>query len=999
MPASLTFQEVVMALDSFWAQHGCLIWQPYNHQVGAGTMNPATALRVLGPEPWNVAYVEPSIRPDDGRYGENPNRLQQHFQYQVILKPDPGNPQELYLESLKALGLNLAAHDVRFVEDNWESPALGAWGLGWEVWLDGQEITQFTYFQQAGGLVLDPVSVEITYGLERILIALQRVRGFRDIRWSAALTYADVNLQSEQEYSKYYFEVADVERLRTQFDSYETEARAVLAAGLVLPAYDNVLRCSHAFNVLDTRGAVGVTERAQFFKRMRNLTRQVAEAWRAQRAELGHPLLADAAEPAAGPAVQLPLAKAPATFLLEIGTEELPAADVDGAIAQLQLLLPQMLLAERLAHGEIVVNGTPRRLAVSIAGLPALQPDAETVARGPAVSNAFDAAGQPTKAAQGFARGKGVDVSALQRRSMDGGEYVVALVRATGQPLAAVLAELAPRIIAAIEFKKSMRWRPGRDAPGFSRPVRWITAMIDAQALPFAWGGLQAGSASRALRSDAAPGGNAIEIGAAGSYSQSLLAHGIVLEHETRARIIMEQAQQLAAQVDGTIAADAALLAEVANLVECPTAFLGAFEEAFLDLPQEVLVSVMKQHQRYFPVWRAGRLLPFFVGVRNGAAVNLAQVVEGNEHVIRARFADASYFVRDDLRHDLASFRSRLARLTFHEQLGSMLDKSTRVEQIVERLAPALQLATGELPVAMRAAHLCKADLASRMVVEMTALQGVMGREYALRAGEPVAVAQAIEQHYWPQAAGDRLPESAAAAAVALADRLDTLCGFFALGLVPTGSADPFGLRRAALGVVQILLGLAQALDLRSALAVCAACQPLAVGAAAQQDALAFIAGRLRGVLLEAGHRHDVVEAVLAAQGHDPHAAQQAAGQLSAWLARTEWAALLEAFARCARMTRELAGAMPVLPAALQHPAEQDLWRGLQAAEAACAQHRTVDGLLRAFQPLAPLVVKFFEDVLVMDEDAAVRSNRLGMLQRVAALGAGIADISKLEGF
>ncbi|RLT50119.1 MAG: glycine--tRNA ligase subunit beta [Chloroflexi bacterium] len=998
MSSSLTFQEVVMALDRFWAQRGCLIWQPYNHQVGAGTMNPATALRVLGPEPWNVAYVEPSIRPDDGRYGENPNRLQQHFQYQVILKPDPGNPQELYLESLQALGLNLAAHDVRFVEDNWESPALGAWGLGWEVWLDGQEITQFTYFQQAGGLVLDPVAVEITYGLERILIALQRVRGFREIRWNAALSYADVNLQSEQEYSKYYFEVADVERMRAQFDSYESEAKAVLAAGLVLPAYDNVLRCSHAFNVLDTRGAVGVTERAQFFKRMRNLTRQVAEAWRAQRAELGHPLLVDGSEPAARPAAQLPLAKAPATFLLEIGTEELPAADVDSAIAQLQLLLPQLLLAERLAHGAIVVNGTPRRLAVSIAGLPALQPDAETVARGPAVSNAFDAAGQPTPAAQGFARGKGVAVGALQRRSMDGGEYVVALVRATGQPLAVVLAELAPRILAALEFKKSMRWRPGRTAPAFSRPVRWLAAMIDAQALPFEWGGLQAGSTSRALRSDAAPGGEVIEIGAADSYSQSMRAHGIILEHEARARTIMEQAQQLAAKVDGTIAADAGLLAEVANLVECPTAFLGSFEEAYLELPQEVLVSVMKKHQRYFPVWRAGRLLPFFVGVRNGDATNLAQVVEGNEHVIRARFADASYFVRDDLRHDLAGFRSRLARLTFHEQLGSMLDKSARVETIVERLAPLLQLVS-ELPVALRAAHLCKADLASRMVVEMTALQGVMGRAYALRAGEPPAVAQAIEQHYWPQAAGDPLPESAAAAAVALADRLDTLCGLFALGLVPTGSADPFGLRRAALGVVQILLGRTQALDLRSALTVCAACQPLAVGAAAQQDALAFIAGRLRGVLLEAGHRHDVVEAVLAAKAHDPYAAQQAAAQLSAWLVRAEWAPLLEAFARCARMTRELDGTTPVLPAALQHAAEQDLWRGLQAAEAACAQHSSVDGLLRALQPLAPLVVKFFEDVLVMDEDAAVRSNRLGLLQRVAALGTGIADLSKLEGF
>src|SRR5512137_3205900 len=242
MTTPMNFQSIIMTLQEFWAEQGCLIWQPYYTQVGAGTMNPATFLRVLGPEPWNVGYVEPSIRPDDGRYGENPNRMQMHYQFQVILKPDPGNPQEIYLKSLEALGIDPRQHDIRFVEDNWEQPALGAWGLGWEVWMDGQEITQFTYFQQAGGFVLDPVSVEITYGLDRIAIALQQVNSFREIQWSPTLTDGDVNLQAEQEHSKYYFEVADVARLRQMYDLFEAEAETCLAQGLVLPAHDYILK-------------------------------------------------------------------------------------------------------------------------------------------------------------------------------------------------------------------------------------------------------------------------------------------------------------------------------------------------------------------------------------------------------------------------------------------------------------------------------------------------------------------------------------------------------------------------------------------------------------------------------------------------------------------------------------------------------------------------------------------------------------------------------------
>src|SRR5579859_1736306 len=286
-----SFQDVIMALHRFWAEQGCMLWQPYNVQIAAGTNNPATLLNVLGLEPWRLAYVEPSVRPDDGRYAENPNRMQLYYQYQVILKPDPGNPQALYLQSLQAVGIDLNHHDVRFVEDNWETPAFGAWGLGWEVWLDGQEISQFTYFQQAGGIALDVPSVEITYGLERIVLALQGKNSAWEIEWTDDLKYADVFKRSEWEHSKYYFEVADVDALRKVYDTYEHESQHALAAGLVMPAYDYLLKCSHLFNVLDTRGAIGVTERAGYFKRMRDMARQIAKAYVEQRQTMEFPLL------------------------------------------------------------------------------------------------------------------------------------------------------------------------------------------------------------------------------------------------------------------------------------------------------------------------------------------------------------------------------------------------------------------------------------------------------------------------------------------------------------------------------------------------------------------------------------------------------------------------------------------------------------------------------------------------------------------------------------
>ena len=745
MSSAFDLQTMMMTLQAFWSAKGCLIWQPYHTEVGAGTMNPGTFLRVLGPEPWNVAYVEPSIRPDDGRSGENPNRMQQHYQFQVILKPDPGNPQELYLQSLEALGIDLKKHDIRFVEDNWMQPAMGAWGLGWQVWLDGQEITQFTYFQQAGGLNLDPVSVEITYGLERIAMPLQGVADFKDIRWNNDFSYGDINLQAEQEHSKYYFEVADVERLREAYGIYETEARNALEAGLVLPAHDYILKCSHAFNVLDTRGAVGVTERQAFFGRLRDLARRVSLAYLEQREGLEYPFLdqdlkarIDSGVQAAAESEQVETVSAdggptkPADFLLEVGTEELPPADLYAALAQLDERLPALLDEMRLDYEGFHVTGTPRRLLVQVKNLAARQQDLEEKVKGPPADRAFDEEGFPTKAGIGFARSKGVDVESLEVEELDGGQYVVAIARQAGRPAGEVLAEGLPDLVGGLQFEKSMRWNSTNVA--FSRPIRWLLALHGSHPVRFSYAGLTSGRRTRGLRVVAPP---EFEVDSPEAYQAAMADQGIQLDVATRRQQIWGAMQELAHEVGGTVPEDPSLLATVINEVEAPRVIRGTFDDSFLDLPREVLIAVMKKHQNYFPVEKGGALLPYFLTVINGGGQDLELVAQGNADVIKARFADGAFFIQEDMKQPLEAYRSQLETLAFQKDLGSMLDKTRRIEEMAAWLAEHLELEETEEVTARRAASLCKADLVTSMVIEMTSLQGIMGRYYAQDSGEP----------------------------------------------------------------------------------------------------------------------------------------------------------------------------------------------------------------------------------------------------------------------
>jgi len=1020
----LTFQEAISRLQDYWAGQGALIWQPYSEKVGAGTMNPATLLRVLGPEPWNVAYVEPSYRADDGRYAENPNRMQMHTQMQVILKPDPGDPQERYLKSLEALGIRREEHDIRFVEDNWESPLIGAWGLGWEVWLDGQEIAQFTYFQQAGGLTLDVPAVEITYGLERMVMCLQGKRSVWDIQWDATHTYGEILRDQEIDYCRYNFDIADVDRLLAMYDLFEGEALLALEHGLVVPALDYILRCSQTFNLLDARGTVGVTERAALFKRMRDLTRQIATIYLEQRERAGMPWVGrkglTTAQAEQGTLLHLPMG-APAAldeaaapdnaaaavplvgcvpFLFEIGAEELPASHLSDALAQLREWVPQELDSLRLAHGEVKIWGTPRRLAIFVEQLAVRQPDEERQVKGPPARSAFDKEGAPTRAAQGFARSRGVDVTDLEVQEIDGGQYVVAHQSIVGRSALEVLAEVLPQWVAKLHFPRSMRWN--ETGVAFSRPIRWLIALLDEQVVEFSYAGLE----SRRVTVGPRPAGSPrVALASAGDYEPTLASYGVIVDPLARQADVLRRAKAAAAEVVGQIPDDPGLLEEVANLIEVPTAILGSFEDQYLALPQEVLIAVMKKHQRYFPVLDAdGKIMANFVTIRNGGREHMDLVRQGNEDVIRARYADAEFFYTKDQQQPLEAYRGGLAKLTFQAEIGSMLDKSERLETLAPWLGELLGLSADELAALKRAASLAKADLATNMVVEMTGLQGIMGREYALLSGEDPAVAAAIAEHYLPRSAGDSVPTSALGTVLALADRADSLAGLFSVGMAPTGSADPYGLRRAAAGIVQILLEKQIDVSLRSVMAKALAQLPVTPPDNALDTLLSFVAGRLEVALRDMELAYDVVAAALAERGDNPTLALQAAEQLTAWITRDDWGYLLDNYARCVRITRSQP-LFELVPGNLVEDAEKALYQALLTAELQVSAESKdlgesgVDQLMAAFVPMVPPIQSFFDKVLVMVEDEALREARLALLQRVAALATGIVDLGRLEGF
>ena len=995
----MNFQEMILALQQFWAAQGCVLWNPYNVQVGAGTNNPATLLRVLGPEPWRVAYVEPCIRPDDGRYGENPNRMQRFLQYQVILKPEPGNPQELYLESLAALGIHARDNDIRFVEDNWQSPPLGAWGLGWEVWLNGQEIAQFTYFQQAAGLPCDPVSVEITYGLERMAMAIQGVDSVWDVCWQGELTYGDVFRDEERAYCQYYFEIADVQGLRAVYETYQKEHERALEKGAVLPAYDYVLKCNHIFNVLDARGAVGVTERAQFFRTMHGMTLACARAYLAERETLGFPWREKLAKQ--WPAVVAPEPEADdvvetvedADFLLEIGVEELPPAALLEAEQQLNEFAKVDLLLENYT-----VYTTPRRLALRLGSLPT-SPEL----RGPPASRAYNADGSPTAAAIGFARQNGISLEDLHVEQRDGGEYVVARME---QAPADILAEGMPALIHKLRFSQTMRWN--ETSGEFSRPIRWLVALLGKQVIPLQAAGLTAGRETRGPRQYGSP---VIQLASAADYESTLKEHGILADQADRRAAIQQQLTRLAKVVGAQPPVDEELLDEVTHLVEAPTVLRGDFDQRYLALPDVVLTTVMKKHQRYFALQDdRGALLPHFLAVRNGDGEGLDHIRKGNDQVLAARFADAQFFYEQDRKQPLEAYLPRLETLTFHEKLGSMRDKSERLARLAPQLGELLGYPGWVKKNARQAARLCKADLATQMVVELTALQGEMGRIYALEDDISEDVAQAIYEHWLPRHSGDALPQSKPGILLALADRLDSLVGLMGEGLEAISTADPFGLRRYALGMIQIVIRHEIDVSLhqwcRIALGNFDYQGDSGLESRTKLFNEGFINARIANYFKEKGYSQDQINAIGGVDTRKINIqkkgkpVQMLVGlkELSQWMEHENWTSILDGYARCARIAPSN-DTITQDPSLFTEEAECALYEEYQCAQEQVTNNKTVDTFLSAIENMLPAITRFFDEVLVMAEGANIRRNRLALLQGISSLSDDIVDLRELPGF
>jgi glycyl-tRNA synthetase len=1019
-----TFQEVLLGLQEFWAKQGCMIWQPHHTEVGAGTFNPATFLKVLGPDPWKVAYVEPSIRPTDGRYGENPYRLGHYYQYQVILKPCPDNVQELYLASLEHLGIDLATHDVRFVEDDWESPTLGAWGLGWEVWIDGMECTQFTYFQQVGGIDLDPPSVELTYGTERLTMYLQGIDNVFDLEWVPGVTYGDVYKANEAQWSVYNFDLADIPWLQRSFADYERECDRCLERGLSRPAYDFVLKASHTFNLLDARGAISVTERTGYIARVRNMARKVAELYYAQLeletpAEAGGAAQAEGAgATAAGPGGAAAQAAAPGKewispkdrgardFLLEIGVEEMPASACRAAIDLLPERVAGMFSSEGIAvaPADVKVMVSPRRIAVMMAGVPGEQAPREIVQRGPAYEAAFDAEGKPTKACEGFARAKGVTPAQLEVREEAGRRFVYYVTCAESRPTSALLPDICLKVVRDMYFPKNMRW--GYRDLRFSRPVRWLVALWGDTVIPFGIAGLTSGRTSKGHRWL----GGTVQINKPRDYVEAMRKAGVLVDHRERERLIWDELERVAAEQSLEVTDPGGKLEEVLFLVEKPTVAQGLFAHHHLALPPEVLITAMQSHQRYFPlVDENGTLSNRFLYVSNGDPAWTKQITAGNERVLQGRIEDAEFSFEKDKSTGLQAMAAQLDKIVFHVKAGSMRDKTERLMALVRYLGEQTRAPSEVRERALEAARLAKADQVSVMVREFADLEGVMGEKYALMEGYHPEVARALREQFLPDAAGGAVPETIPGALLATAEKVDNVVAAFATGEPPSGSKDPYGLRRAAAGMVAIAArhGLHYDVDklVNRAYDNLEKFPKLVPRQEVAPEATAFILERLAKALTDDGIGRDIVDAVLPTS-RDFLDLRARAEALQDFRSGPSWEDLVTVYTRPANLAKKLpAGAEAaasealggVQPSLFQAEAERILmgewWQA--AGEAGIAvEKRNYAKALSLLARLRPFVDKYFDDVLVMAEDDAVRINRL---RQLAAVAGSVKKIGWLE--
>ena len=687
-------------------------------------------------------------------------------------------------------------------------------------------------------------------------------------------------------------------------------------------------------------------------------------------------------------------------LLFEIGIEEIPARFMEPALKQLRELAADGLQQAGLEYADMQVYGTPRRIALLVKDLAEMQPDSQQESKGPALKAAFDAAGQPTKALLGFCRGQGIEPDTVLQKEIKGVQYVYAVKHIQGRPTAELLPAMLEEIVHKLYFPKPMRW--GNNEMRFARPIRWLVLLFGQEVLPLEIAGVKAGRVTRGHRF---LGNGQAEIKEPAAYLLTLKNEYVVADQKVRREKIWAQIQAVAKVAGGQVKPDEDLLSELVYILEYPTALLGSFDAKYLEIPEELVVTPMREHQRYFPVYDAAgqKLLPHFITVRNGNSEHLDIVQAGNEKVLAARLADAEFFWHEDCSHPLADNLPRLAHIVFHEKLGTLDAKVQRIKTLAGHIATKLVFSDDDRRDTERAAELLKCDLVSNAVYEFTELQGIMGEYYAQHDGETPQVAAAIREHYLPRFAGDALPQTKAGIALALADRLDSLVGFFAQGMIPTGSQDPYALRRAAIGVMQILLQNKLGLNL---LWLCQKAYALYEGITLERDepatleALAsFFEQRLENILAEEGVAYDVVNAVSGLPLFCPLCNYQKAHALADFRGDGEFAQLMAAYGRAANLLKNAQPAAEVQEQLLEEQAERELFAALSAASSKVKSALALRDYLAALRVLAsvrPQLDAFFEAVMVMAESEALRGNRLALLQKLVAMTAELGDLSAL---
>lgn len=685
------------------------------------------------------------------------------------------------------------------------------------------------------------------------------------------------------------------------------------------------------------------------------------------------------------------------TLAFEIGTEEIPAFDLAGAVKQLSTMVPSLLDDAAIPHGAVKIFSSPRRLIVIAEEIPEATEEINEVFKGPSAKIAFDAEGNPTKAAQGFARGKGVDPSSLVVE--DG--YVYARTHTPSVNVASLLSSVLNKIIHGLSWPRSQRW--GVQSEYFTRPVRWIVALFGNEVIDFTFAGLVAGRTTYGHRF-LAPG--PFEVADADSLVDVVRSASVIPSEAEREQVIREGVAKAEAETGFTAVLHPKTLVEVINLAEYPTVLVGTFDEEFLKVPEEIIVDAMLVHQRYFPLYdKDGKLTNRFIVVSNGDPACAETIVDGNERVVRARLYDAKFFYDEDLKQPLESYVDHLGEVVFQEKLGTMLDKTNRIQRLADHLAEDAGLAGQDLSDVERAARLCKADLVTSAVVEFTSVQGVMGSYYAAASGETAQVAQAIEQHYRPRFAGDEAPDTVVGKIVAIADKLDTVCGLFAVGQGPTGSSDPFALRRSAIGIVAMLSG-KDAVEVSLVAAIDAALASYAQQGiefdtdAVRRDVIEFFITRTKVMMRDAGNSIDAIDAVLSAGIQEPVELINRVSALEA--ARSEQPEVFEdlatAYARANNLCDSKLGTE--VNEGLLSEVEQALVRAVGQAESNVASALENNNYAAALSELAALrkpIDLFFENTMVMDEDQTLRENRLRLLNSFVAVFANVADFALLS--